>query len=71
MKVYRRPDDGTYLQPKHVAANKLIKLGFVCNCFGDSIFIPSINLPDSLWGPLASYLNDALGFFTGNKGAEA
>jgi hypothetical protein len=34
IKVYRRPDDGTYLQQKHIAANKLIILGFVCDCFG-------------------------------------
>jgi hypothetical protein len=25
VKVYKKPYDGSYLQPKHVAANKLIK----------------------------------------------
>ena len=29
--VYRRPEDGSRLEPKHVAANKLIKTGTVCD----------------------------------------
>ena len=28
--VYKRPDDGSYLDPKHVAGNKLIKKIVLC-----------------------------------------
>jgi len=31
IKFYRRPDDGLQLQAKHVAVNKLIKTGVVCD----------------------------------------
>jgi len=29
IKFYKRPDDGSQLQPKHVAVNKLIKLMYM------------------------------------------
>jgi hypothetical protein len=32
--IYKRPDDCTQLEPKHVAVNKLIKTGIACDRFG-------------------------------------
>jgi hypothetical protein len=29
--VYKRTDDGSQLEPKHVAVNELIKTGVVCD----------------------------------------
>jgi hypothetical protein len=29
--IYKRPDDGFQLYPKHVAVNKLVKSGVVCD----------------------------------------
>jgi hypothetical protein len=31
--VYKRPDAGSQLEPKHVAVNKLINTGVVCDLF--------------------------------------
>jgi hypothetical protein len=31
--AYKRPDDGSSLQPKHVAVNKLINTDIVCDWF--------------------------------------
>jgi len=32
--IYKRPDDCSQLEPKHVAVNKLIKTGVACDRFG-------------------------------------
>jgi hypothetical protein len=29
--VYKRPDDGSQLEPKHITVNKLVKTGVVCH----------------------------------------
>jgi hypothetical protein len=31
--IYKRPDSGSHLEPKHVAVTKLIKLSAACDCF--------------------------------------
>jgi len=32
--IYKSPDDGSQLEPKHLAVNQMTKTGVVCDLFG-------------------------------------